>query len=94
MASAMTQTPTAKRFERARLQPHGQSSVLKGHGFSRAAKEQVKSRALQVAEKLYFGGRRGFQPPHKASKISAGFSPGGTFNFTRNSEFFRSLFSP
>jgi hypothetical protein len=52
MASAMTQTPTAKRFERARLQPHGQSSVLKGHGFSRAAKEQVKSRALQVAEKL------------------------------------------
>ena len=51
--------------------------------------------ALQVAEKLYFGGRRGFQAPHKASKISAGFSPGRTFpvNFTRNPEFFRSLFS-
>jgi hypothetical protein len=23
------------------------------------------------------GGRRGFQPPHKASKFNAGFSPGG-----------------
>jgi len=42
------------------------------------------------------GGRRGFQPPHKANRINAGFSPGGTLfdDFARNPEFFRSLFSP
>ena len=42
------------------------------------------------------GGRRGFQPPHKANIINAGFSPGGMLsaNFTRNPEFFRSLFAP
>jgi len=39
---------------------------------------------------------RGFQTPHNASRINAGFSPGGKFpvNFTRNPEFFRSLFCP
>jgi hypothetical protein len=31
------------------------------------------------AEKTRSGGRRGFQPPHKANRIKAGFSPGGTF---------------
>jgi hypothetical protein len=38
----------------------------------------------------------GVSTPHKASKINAGFSPGGMLstNFTRNIEFFRSLFNP
>ena len=37
----------------------------------------------------------GVSTPHKANRISAGFSPGGmlSVNFTRNSEFFRSLLS-
>jgi hypothetical protein len=56
----------------------------------------VKSTGFTGCGKTRFGGRRGFQPPHKANKINAGFSPGGTLsaNFTRYSEFFRSLFSP
>jgi hypothetical protein len=38
----------------------------------------------------------GFQPPHKACKITEGFSPGGTLSasFIRDLEFFRNLFSP
>jgi len=44
--------------------------------------------------KSLVGGRRGFQPPCKASKINVGFSRGRTFfaDITRNPEFFRSLF--
>ena len=40
------------------------------------------------------GGRRGFQPPHKANRIDIGFSRGGTLfaYFTGSFEFFRSLF--
>jgi hypothetical protein len=38
--------------------------------------------------------RRGFQPPHNANQINAGFSLGRTSfaNFVCNSEFFRKLF--
>ena len=46
--------------------------------------------------KTRFGGRRGFQPPHNARRINAGFSRGGTLssNFTGNPAFFRSRFNP
>ena len=42
------------------------------------------------------GGRRGFQPPHKANRINAGSSPGRALyvDFAPSIEFFRSLFSP
>jgi hypothetical protein len=41
-------------------------------------------------EKTHSGGRRGFQPPHKANRINTGFSHGGTLctNSTQNPEFF------
>jgi len=39
------------------------------------------------------GGMRGFQPPHNANRMIAGFSHGGALStiFDRTPEFFRSL---
>jgi hypothetical protein len=56
----------------------------------------VKGTGFTGCGKTRNGGRRGFQPPHKARRINAGFSRGRAFssNFTRNLEFCRSLFSP
>jgi len=39
----------------------------------------ISAGSSQAAEKLHSEGGGGFRPPHKASKINAGFSPGGTF---------------
>ena len=77
-------TPCAKSAQQLKRRPENmhqgiseQVNVLKGTG-------SVKVRPSQAAEKLnqggktQSGGRRGFQPPHKASRIDAGFSPGGT----------------
>jgi hypothetical protein len=49
--------------------------------------------AEEAAEKLETEGGGGFNPPHKSSKVIAGFSPGGIFsaNSTQNIELFRSL---
>ena len=56
----------------------------------------VKGTGSTGCPKTRNGGRRGFQPPHKANNINAGFSPGfvNTANLRRILEFFRSLFSP
>jgi NodT family efflux transporter outer membrane factor (OMF) lipoprotein len=55
----------------------------------------VKRTGLTGFGKTQFGGRWGFQPPHNAPKINAGFSRGGVVssNFARNLGFFRNLFS-
>ena len=52
--------------------------------------------ALTGCGKTRSGGRRGFQPPHKANRIRYGFSRGGTLfaYFARKFEFFRSLLCP
>jgi hypothetical protein len=54
---------------------YGKSTVLKGHDFSRAANATKTMAGFTGCGKTQNGGRRGFQPPHKASKINAGFSP-------------------
>src|SRR5258708_3001158 len=50
-------------------------------------------RGFRACGKTWSGGRRGFQPPHKANRINAGFSRGGMLfaYFARRFEFFRSL---
>ena len=59
----------------------GKLSALKGHDFTGCGNTR-------------YGGRWEFQLLHKASRISRGYSPGGTLpaSFTRNIEFLRSLF--
>ena len=74
------------------------SCPVSGHGFSRAANAIKSMWPSQAAEKLSLAGgrrRRGFQPPHKASKIKQGFSPGILLfaNCRLAPEFSRSLFS-
>jgi hypothetical protein len=68
---------------------------VSGHDFSRAANATKTMTGFTGCGKTQNGGRRGFQPPHKASKIYAGFSPGRKFPFksTRNPGIFRNMFS-
>jgi flagellar basal-body rod modification protein FlgD len=57
------------------------------------AKRFVAAHRLTGCRKTQVGGRRGFQPPHRACKINAGFSRGWALFaiFNQNHEFFRSL---
>jgi hypothetical protein len=97
-------SPEIPSFSAAPLAPEGagacfqppmlKSCFVSGHGFSRAA-NAIERTGLQPLREGHPGGRRGFQPPHRAGGINAGFSPGGTFigSFCLKPAIFRSLFS-
>src|ERR1700675_581409 len=65
------------------------------HHNSPSPNRDLKGHDFRGCRETRSGGRRGFQPPHKADGIKTGFRPGETFlgNFTGNSDFFRSLFN-
>ena len=68
---------------------------LVGQGFIPDCRKRLKTHeGFTGCGKTRSGGRRGFQPPHKANRINIGFSRGGTLfaYFARKFEFFRSLF--
>ena len=54
--------------------------VLKGHGFNRAATDQVESRALQAAKKLHAEGDGGFNPRVKPIESTLALATEGRFS--------------